>query len=57
MAAHKYRAAPEKYLPRIPVGRFAELDEVAAAAAFLCSKQAAYITGSVINVSGGLLMH
>ena len=57
MAAHKYRAAPEKYLPRIPVGRFAELEEVAAAAAFLCSKQAAYITGSVINVSGGLLMH
>lgn len=56
MAARKYQAAPEKYLPRIPAGRFAELDEVAAAAAFLCSKQAAYITGSVINVSGGLLM-
>jgi 3-oxoacyl-[acyl-carrier protein] reductase len=56
MAAHKYRAAPEKYLPRIPVGRFAELDEVAAAAVFLCSRQAAYITGSVVNVSGGLLM-
>jgi 3-oxoacyl-[acyl-carrier protein] reductase len=56
MAADKYRAAPEKYLPRIPVGRFAELDEVAAAAVFLCSRQAAYITGTVVNVSGGLLM-
>jgi len=56
MAAGKYRAAPEKYLPRIPAGRFAELDEVAAAAVFLCSRQAAYITGTVVNVSGGLLM-
>jgi 3-oxoacyl-[acyl-carrier protein] reductase len=56
MAASKYKAAPEKYLPRIPLGRFAELDEVAAAAVFLSSRQAAYITGSVVNVSGGLLM-
>ncbi len=56
MAAAKYRSAPEKYLPRIPVGRFGEVEEVAAAAAFICSRQAAYITGSVINVSGGLLM-
>jgi 3-oxoacyl-[acyl-carrier protein] reductase len=56
MAAAKYEANPEKYLPRIPVGRFAELDEVAAAAVFLCSRQAGYITGSVVNVSGGLLM-
>lgn len=56
MAAHKYKANPEKYLPRIPVGRFGEVDEVAAAVAFLCSRQAAYITGSVVNVSGGLLM-
>ncbi len=56
MAAAKYRAAPERYLPRIPVGRFGEVEEIAAAAAFLCSRQAAYITGSVVNVSGGLLM-
>jgi 3-oxoacyl-[acyl-carrier protein] reductase len=56
MAAAKYSSAPEKYLPRIPVGRFGETEEVAAAAVFLCSRQAAYITGSVINVSGGLLM-
>ena len=56
MAADKYTAAPERYLSRIPLGRFAELEEVAAAAVFLCGKQAAYITGSVVNVSGGLLM-
>jgi 3-oxoacyl-[acyl-carrier protein] reductase len=56
MAADKYKAAPERYLSRIPLGRFAELEEVAAAAVFLCGKQAAYITGSVVNVSGGLLM-
>jgi 3-oxoacyl-[acyl-carrier protein] reductase len=56
MAADKYRAEPARYLSRIPLGRFAELEEVAAAAVFLCGRQAAYITGSVINVSGGLLM-
>jgi len=56
MAADKYRAAPERYLSRVPLGRFAELEEVASAAVFLCGRQAAYITGSVVNVSGGLLM-
>ena len=56
MAERKYRADMEKYLSRIPLGRFPELEEVAAAVVFLCSRQAAYITGSTLNVSGGLLM-
>jgi 3-oxoacyl-[acyl-carrier protein] reductase len=56
MTREKFSAGSDKYLSRIPLGRFAELDEVAAAVAFLCSRQAAYITGTALNVSGGLLM-
>ena len=37
----------------IPMGRLAEPAELAALAAFLCSEQAAYITGQSIAVDGG----
>lgn len=40
----------------IPLGRVATADEVAAVIAFLCSPDAAYQTGTVLNVSGGLVM-
>ena len=56
MMAEKLRAAPERYLGKVPLGRLAELGEVAAAAVFLVLRQASYITGTVLNVSGGLLM-
>ena len=39
--------------PRIPVGRPGQPGEVAAMCAFLCSRQAAYITGQAIAVDGG----
>ncbi|MES4908827.1 MULTISPECIES: SDR family oxidoreductase [unclassified Streptomyces] len=39
----------------IPVGRYGEPREYAAAVAFLASVQASYITGSVIRVDGGLI--
>ena len=38
----------------IPVGRVAQPLEVASAVQYLCSDNAAYITGQTINVNGGL---
>ncbi|MDR6865038.1 3-oxoacyl-ACP reductase FabG [Phycicoccus sp. 3266] len=44
------------YLASIPAGRFGQADEVAAAVRFLAGDDAAYITGAVIPVDGGLGM-
>lgn len=43
-------------LAQIPLGRFGTSEEVAQAVAFLASDAAAYITGQVIHVNGGMLM-
>ena len=40
----------------VPLGRLQEPHEVASAIAFLCSDDAAYITGEALNVSGGQTM-
>jgi 3-oxoacyl-[acyl-carrier protein] reductase len=40
---------------QVPAGRLGRVDEFAAAAAFLCSDRASYITGAALAVDGGLL--
>ncbi len=44
----------ERIRASIPLGRWGEATDIANAVAFLCSKEAAWITGEVLRVSGGL---
>ncbi|MGB3553933.1 MAG: SDR family oxidoreductase [Jannaschia sp.] len=39
----------------IPVGRYGTVEEFAAVAAFLCSAQASYVTGSLVRCDGGAI--
>ena len=48
--------ARERLSTQIPLERLGTPDDVAAAVAFLASEEACYITGTVLNVSGGLYM-
>ncbi len=56
MTAALEEAQREAMLSAVPMGRPASADEVAAAAAFLASDEAAYITGQVLAVNGGMYM-
>jgi 3-oxoacyl-[acyl-carrier protein] reductase len=42
---------------QIPVGRYGEPEEIAAAVAFACSDLASYMTGSILRVDGGIVRH
>ncbi len=46
----------QQYMARIPLGRFGSGDDVAGVVAFLASDDAAYITGQVIRIDGGMVM-
>src|SRR5713226_4556784 len=53
------RLSPEQvknHLEQVPLGRPGKPEEVAAAVVFFASDDAAYITGQVLNVDGGLVM-
>ncbi len=46
----------KKLLGAIPAGRMGTAEEVAAAAAFLASEEAGYVTGQTLHVNGGMAM-
>ncbi len=45
-----------RLLPSIPAGRMGEASEIAAAAVYLSSNEAAYVTGQTLHVNGGMAM-
>jgi NAD(P)-dependent dehydrogenase (short-subunit alcohol dehydrogenase family) len=45
-----------EYLKRVPIKRFAEPEEIAAAVAWLSSSQSSYITGQTLILDGGLTL-
>jgi 3-oxoacyl-[acyl-carrier protein] reductase len=49
-------ALQAQLIERTPLGRFGTTEEIAAAVAFLVSDEAAFITGQVLAVDGGLVM-
>jgi 3-hydroxybutyrate dehydrogenase len=45
----------DELLRSVPLARIAEPDEIAAAAVWLCSPQASYVTGAILAADGGWL--
>ena len=46
----------DQYVSEIPLGRVAEPEDIARVVVFLASDQSSYMTGQVVNVSGGTYM-
>jgi 3-oxoacyl-[acyl-carrier protein] reductase len=46
----------ETILSKVPAGRLGTPEDIAAAAVYLCSNEAAYVTGQTIHVNGGMAM-
>lgn len=47
----------EKYLDRIPLGRWAEPEEIAPVFVFFASDAASYVTGQILAADGGMTIH
>jgi 3-oxoacyl-[acyl-carrier protein] reductase len=56
MTSSMSEKAREMMISQIPLGRVGTPEDIAAAVVFLASDQAAYITGQVIHVNGGMYM-
>ena len=56
MTAKLPPALREKYLENVPLKRAGVPDDIAAAALFLASEGASYITGQTLHINGGMLM-
>jgi 3-oxoacyl-[acyl-carrier protein] reductase len=56
MTASLSEEIKSRMLAGIPVGRFGQAAEIAAAALYLASDEAAYVTGQTLHVNGGMLM-
>lgn len=54
MTARVRRAAGDQILARIPVGRYGTPDDIAGLVLYLCSDDAAYVTGQAFAVDGGM---
>jgi 3-oxoacyl-[acyl-carrier protein] reductase len=46
----------ERILPRVPAGRLGAGADIAAAAVYLASEEASYVTGQTLHVNGGMAM-
>ncbi len=57
MTANLTEGQEQAVLQMVPLGRPATPDEIAPAVVFLASEEARYITGTVLAVDGGLVMH
>lgn len=54
MTAEMTDEAKAGFAKQVPAGRFGEAHEIAAAVAFLASREAGYITGTTLHVNGGI---
>jgi 2,3-dihydroxy-2,3-dihydro-p-cumate dehydrogenase len=52
-ARQAHPAIASRLIESIPLGRVAEMSEVADAVAFLASRQAGFISGQVLSLNGG----
>ena len=50
-------ADPERFNKRSPLGRIAQTEEIAQIIVLLCSDRASYMTGTSVDISGGMALH